>query len=181
MTAAFSSPDTPSLLPLLAAQQRRVLGILDGLDDTSLRRAVLPSGWSCLGMVQHLTLMTRFWTADVMTGTLSDYPDDEFRVDSDRTGADVLDAYAQETAAAPARVGGLALDAPPAWWPDGLFGGWRLDNLFEVLQHVLVETVCHAGHLDAARELLDGRTWDYPRGRLTHPRPVSHSQPVLSG
>jgi hypothetical protein len=25
--------------------------------------------------------------------------------------------------------------------------------------HVITETACHAGHLDAARELLDGRTW----------------------
>lgn len=49
-------------------------------------------------------------------------------------------------------------------------GGWRLDSLFEVVQHVLVETACHAGHLDAARELLDGRTWDYAAGRLAEPR-----------
>jgi hypothetical protein len=25
--------------------------------------------------------------------------------------------------------------------------------------HVLTETACHAGHLDAAGELLDGRQW----------------------
>jgi hypothetical protein len=24
---------------------------------------------------------------------------------------------------------------------------------------VIAETACHAGHLDAARELLDGQTW----------------------
>jgi hypothetical protein len=24
---------------------------------------------------------------------------------------------------------------------------------------VIVETACHAGHLDAARELIDGKTW----------------------
>jgi hypothetical protein len=28
-----------------------------------------------------------------------------------------------------------------------------------VLLHVVTETACHAGHLDAARELTDGRTW----------------------
>jgi len=42
-----------------------------------------------------------------------------------------------------------------------MFGDWRLDNLHEVLLHLLIETTCHAGHLDAARELIDGRTWDY--------------------
>jgi hypothetical protein len=25
--------------------------------------------------------------------------------------------------------------------------------------HVIAETACHAGHLDAARELIDGRQW----------------------
>jgi Protein of unknown function (DUF664) len=25
--------------------------------------------------------------------------------------------------------------------------------------HVITETACHAGHLDAARELIDGRQW----------------------
>ncbi len=36
---------------------------------------------------------------------------------------------------------------------------WRLANLREVLLHVITETACHAGHLDAARELIDGRKW----------------------
>jgi hypothetical protein len=25
--------------------------------------------------------------------------------------------------------------------------------------HVIAETACHAGHLDAVREILDGRQW----------------------
>jgi hypothetical protein len=29
----------------------------------------------------------------------------------------------------------------------------------EVILHVITETAVHAGHLDAARELIDGRTW----------------------
>jgi hypothetical protein len=31
-----------------------------------------------------------------------------------------------------------------------------MDNLREVILHVLTETAVHAGHLDAARELIDG-------------------------
>ena len=45
------------------------------------------------------------------------------------------------------------------WRPSSLAGRWRLDNLREVILHVLTETAVHAGHLDAARELIDGRTW----------------------
>jgi uncharacterized damage-inducible protein DinB len=167
-----ATADTAALLPSLAAQQRRVLGILDGLDDAALRRPVLPSGWSCAGMVRHLTLMTRFWFVEVMTGAPIDRPQDhdDFHVDPSCSASAVLDAYRQETERGLALVHDLPLDTPPAWWPDGAFGGWRLDNLLEVLLHVLVETTCHTGHLDAARELIDGRTWDYARGRLTDPR-----------
>lgn len=50
------------------------------------------------------------------------------------------------------------LDAPPKQWPD-FFGSWRLADLRAILQHVITETACHAGHLDAARQLIDGRTW----------------------
>jgi hypothetical protein len=40
-----------------------------------------------------------------------------------------------------------------------IFGDWRLHDLREILLHVITETACHAGHLDAARELIDGRRW----------------------
>ena len=34
-----------------------------------------------------------------------------------------------------------------------------LSDLRVVMLHVLKETACHAGHLDAVRELIDGRQW----------------------
>ena len=48
-----------------------------------------------------------------------------------------------------------------------MFGPWRLDSVSEILYHVTVETATHAGHLDAARELVDSRTWVYELGRLS--------------
>ena len=69
------------------------------------------------------------------------------------------------------RSAALPLDAAPAWWPEDEWGGWRLHTLEEVLLHLLVETACHAGHLDAARELLDGATWDYATNRVTRQPP----------
>jgi len=50
MTTRPHTFDTRALLPWLVAQQRRIRGILDGLDDHTLRQPVLPSGWSCAGM-----------------------------------------------------------------------------------------------------------------------------------
>ncbi|MET9019025.1 DUF664 domain-containing protein [Actinopolymorpha sp. NPDC004070] len=171
MTTHLSVTTTDTLLQYLAAQQRRILGILEGLSDDALRRPVLPSGWTCAGMVHHLMVGTRFWFVEVMTGVrVEPGVDDDFHVPASVPAVSVLDAYRQVTAQATAAVRELPLDTPPAWWPEGVFGDWRMDNFLEVLQHVLVETACHAGHLDAARELLDGRTWDWEHGRLADPR-----------
>ncbi len=170
-TPDISTYDARTLLSCIDAQQRRIHGILDGLDDRALRQAVLPSGWSCAGMIQHLTLMTRFWFVDVMAGCpVEPSDDDEFHVPDTVAALTLLDAYAEQARTAAALVADLPLDTPPAWWPEDAFGGWRLETLHDVLLHVIVETSCHAGHLDAVRELIDGRTWDYPRGRLTDPR-----------
>ena len=167
MTRTAETLDTRLLLRAIRAQQHRAIGIVDGLDDENLRRPVLPSGWSCLGMVQHLTGMTWFWFVEVMGGRPgSNLVGDSFDVPVDRAADEVLASFRTQVPAADSAVEQLPLSAEPAWWPADLFGDWRLHDLTEVLTHVLVETSCHTGHLDAARELIDGRTWDWSRGRL---------------
>jgi Protein of unknown function (DUF664) len=50
-------------------QRNHLLGILEGLPDEGLRRPVLPSGWTCLGMVKHLTISDeRFWFGGIVAG-----------------------------------------------------------------------------------------------------------------
>ncbi|MGW2592375.1 DinB family protein [Streptomyces sp. NPDC001515] len=149
----------------LNGQRRHILGILDGLSDEDLRRPVLPSGWSCLGLVQHLALdVERFWFQAVVTGdkeviaSLAEI-DDAWQVPATTPAADVLARYRTETARADAIATASAPEIPLAWWPQDLFGDPHLHTLRDVLLHVLAETACHAGHLDAARELLDGRRW----------------------
>jgi hypothetical protein len=78
---------------------------------------------------------------------------------------DILDRYREQIDLANAVITATAAQAAPAWWPAEQFGGWRLDNLREILLHVITETACHAGHLDAARELIDGRRWLVLNGR----------------
>jgi hypothetical protein len=171
MTAGTAQSETQPILSALVAEQRRIGGILVNLDDDALRRPVLPSGWSCVGMVQHLTLMTRFWFYEVMTGRQVDpYVEDEFAVSAARPAVETLAAYQEAGRATADLIRALPFGTPPAWWPEDKWGGWRLDSFGEVLVHVLVETSSHAGHLDAARELIDGRTWDYARGQLSDPR-----------
>jgi hypothetical protein len=73
--------------------------------------------------------------------------------------AAVLELYRRETALADKIITATSPRAPPAWWPDFFPPSFHLDNLRQVLLHVIAETACHAGHLDAARELIDGQTW----------------------
>ncbi len=155
-----------TLLAYLNAQRDHALCILQGLDEEALRRRVLPSGWTCLGLVRHLALdVERFWFRGIVAGeqsviaALAAAPDDAWQVGSDVPVGAVFDLYRQEIARANAIITATPLDSAPAWWPPALFGDWRLHTLREIILHVMTETACHAGHLDAARELIDGRLW----------------------
>lgn len=64
-----SNPQRKALVDALTAPRRHVLLALDGLADEQLRRPVLPSGWTCLGLVRHLALdVERFWFRAVVAG-----------------------------------------------------------------------------------------------------------------
>lgn len=166
MSQTRPGTESTMLLSYLNAQRHHVLGILEGLDEEALRRPVLPSGWTCLGLVRHLALdVERFWFRGTVAGeqtvidAITQGPDDAWQVGPDVLAATVLDLYRQEIEHANAIITSTPLDAGPVWWPGELFGQWRMDELGEIILHVMVETACHAGHLDAARELIDGRKW----------------------
>lgn len=158
--------ESKALLRYLNAQREHVIGILEGLDEEALRRPILPSGWSCLGLVQHLALdVERFWFRCVVAGEqgaidgLATGPANAWVVGSEVTTGAVFDLYRQESARTDAIIAATPPDAAPAWWPDGLFGDWRLHTVREIILHTMTETACHGGHLDAVRELIDGRRW----------------------
>lgn len=167
-------------LAWLTAQHERLLGIVDGLTEEQMRTAVLPSGWTPVGMLVHVREATRFWLAEIMLGDHpteqftdevlpGDSADEPFRIPDEVPIAEVTARFRTITHSAVAGVVNLSADTQPAWWPQGAWGGWRLDDLGEVLLHLLVETACHAGHLDAARELTDGGTWDYEHRTVLGP------------
>ena len=83
---------------------------------------------------------------------------DAWQVDPDVPAGDVLSLYRREAELADGVIAATPLDTAPLNWPD-FFGNWRLENLRAIILHVITETATHAGHLDAARELIDGRTW----------------------
>ena len=152
-----------TLLHALEGARQHILDQLEGLDDEALRRPVLHSGWSCLGLVRHLTLSDeRYWFEVVVAGGPLDWwPEGErgdWRVGDDETAADVVAAYRSAIAASDRILAEVPLDAAPSRrepdWPAERFADVR-----SVVQHVVVETATHAGQLDAVRELLDGRQY----------------------
>jgi hypothetical protein len=153
--------ETELLRRFLDQQRHHVVGILDGLTEDQLRRPVLPSGWSCLGMVKHLALSDEhFWFRCVMNGESQDYfpqgPNADFQVGPGETAGDIFALYRDEIARADAIIAANSLDQPPRQPPEW---GVDLSDLRTVMLWVIGETACHAGHLDAVRELIDGRQW----------------------
>lgn len=149
-----------ALLAVLRSQREHVLRAVDGLSDSALRQPVLPSGWTCLGLVQHLALdVERFWFRAVVAGEAVDLctDDEAWRVDDGTPAASVLGAYREEARRADEVLLQADLDAQPAWWPVEVFADLPVRDVRQTVLAVVVETACHAGHLDAVRELLDGR------------------------
>jgi hypothetical protein len=154
------------LIETLDDQRRHALDILEGLSDEQLRRAVLPSGWSCLGMVKHLALgVEHYWLRCIVAGESLDFfalnsldHNRDWDVGPNETGEEVVNLYRDEIQRSNEIIRKTPLDTPPAqrddWW-----GTWKIPDLEYIMFHLITETACHAGHLDVARELIDGRQW----------------------
>jgi hypothetical protein len=158
-----SDDDKALLRSALTDQRDHILGILEGLSDEDLQRPVLPSQWTCLGLVHHLAVdVERFWFRDVFAGErITDGYDgpNAWQVPDGMTSDEVLGLYRTEIELANAIIDAASLDTPPANWPDERWPNWRFRDLRETMLHVITETAVHAGHLDAVRELIDGRRW----------------------
>jgi len=155
-----------TLLAALGSARRHVLGIVEGLSPADMRRPVLPSGWSSLALINHLAIdVERFWFRAVLANeaeawaTYGDDAGSAWQVSDDIEPDDVIELYHRECELADAVILATPLETPPAAWPEHLFGPVGLENLREIILHVLTETATHAGHLDAARELIDRRQW----------------------
>lgn len=160
-----TSPERDLLLGRLSGQRRHVLDQLVDLSEDQLRQPVLPSGWTCLGLVRHLTLSDeRYWFEVVVAGHPLDFwPEGEnadWHVGEEEPAEGVIEEYRGAIERADAIIAGIGLDDPPRqpepWWAEA---GLSFANLRAVLLHVIVETATHAGHIDAVRELLDGKQY----------------------
>ncbi len=162
--SSASSDEHRALLSALNESRQHILAAVEGLDDDQLRRPVLPSGWTCLGLVNHLSLdVERFWFQAVIAGDQAAIDEvlgssaDAWRVSADETAKAVLETYRRNIELADAALTSRSLDMALSWWREDFFGSWRIDTVREVVLHVITETATHAGHLDAVRELVDGK------------------------
>lgn len=158
----FTGEEKESLWVALDRHRDVVLWKLDGLDDERLRRPMLPSGTSMLGLVKHLAAVEYGWFCDTFGREHEPLPFDEededadLRVEPGETTADIVAFYGLARAAADRAVDELALDdLGTAWFGDPVTLRW-------VLIHMVEETARHAGHLDILRELVDGSTGYHP-------------------
>lgn len=150
--------DKDLLIAYLTSARRHVRSTLEGLGEDDLHRSVAPSGWSMVSVVQHLALdVERFWFRVVMGGedVALCTGDEAWQVPAGTPASEVLDAYATECRIADEVIRRTPLHAPAVTWREE-WGPLRVESLLDVVVHVLKETATHAGHLDLARESIDG-------------------------
>jgi hypothetical protein len=170
MTGQPEGVDGQCLLAFLAAQRDAVLAIVDGLDEDAWHRSVVPSGWTPAGLVEHLSGAEWHWFQGVVTGARPEPPpgedvapyDPEAAFVTDRPSAEIIAEYRDICALSDAVLAATPLSARPR----GRHGDPEMDeppDVRWVVLHMIEETARHAGHLDIARELIDGRTGLGPR------------------
>jgi hypothetical protein len=144
--------DDDVLVSFLRAQRERVFAVVDGLDDAQLRTAALPSGWTPLGLIEHLGHAEWHWFQEVALGVADPMP----LPDEPDEAKAVFAYYREQIDRADEVLRTTPLDsAPRGRHGDG--SGRHAGDLRVVVLHMIEETARHLGHLDAARELIDGR------------------------
>src|SRR5450755_2344859 len=161
-------PEGQALLAFLDAQRVAVLSIVAGLDEEAWHRSVVPSGWTPAGLVDHLGGAEWHWFQGVVTGARPEPPpgdedlppyDPEAAFVSDLPSAEIIRFYRDQCASSDAVLAVTPLSAPPR----GRHGRYEPPDVRWIVLHMIEETARHAGHLDIARELIDGQTGLGPR------------------
>ncbi|WP_433479776.1 DinB family protein [Spirillospora sp. CA-142024] len=135
---------------------------ITGLSDEQLRTPVEPLGWSPLGLIQHLGWVERRWmrwgfAAEDVVACPPGGDDTEWNIPDDRPTAQITAFYQDEVDKAQDLMAGAAITDTA-----GIGGRFQepgdAPSLGRILFHLLQEYARHTGHLDIARELIDGRT-----------------------
>jgi hypothetical protein len=151
-TPFIEAGERETLLTFLDYLREAVLIKVSGIGDDALRRSVVPSGTTLLGLVKHLTMVEIAWFPFSFAGADVRVPSGE--LEPADTTASVIAGYrtaiaeSDEIVAAAPDLDRLCVRA--AFAPDRMSLRW-------VLVHMVEETGRHAGHADILREQLDGK------------------------
>jgi len=142
-------------LAFLAFARSCVLKKVAGLTEEQLRRRLVVSDTTLLGLVQHLTDAERYWFAHTLAGDPR-WADVDFSmlVAPDRHPEQVIADYRTAIAESDAHI--RAAGDPGALTAHPVADAPR--SLRWLLAHMTGETVRHAGHADILREQIDGIT-----------------------
>ncbi|MDQ0241554.1 DinB family protein [Arthrobacter bambusae] len=134
-------------------EHRRALnGCLNGLTEEQVRRSLVPSRTTLLGLVKHATFVEKVWFDEAITCRsraeigIPATPDESFILDDGDTIASIQQAHREACEASRRASSSLGLD-------DMLNGNRRGPlPLRWVYLHMLRELAQHCGHADILRE-----------------------------
>jgi hypothetical protein len=148
----FAAPLREQLETFLDQHREGLLASLDGLSDEEVRRSLVPSKTTLLGLVKHATFVERVWFDEALTGRsraeigIPASPDESFDLDPEDTVETIRAAYAEACAASRAAAAPLGVD-------DVVTGNRRGPlPLRWIYLHMIREIAQHCGHADILRE-----------------------------
>ena len=155
------------LLSFLQVQRDAVLKTVEGLPEEAWAVPVVPSGWTVAGMLWHLSGVEHHWLQHVTTGVAEKPPGDEEEGEYDPEAAfvcdwpsaDLIANYRDECRRSDAVLAVTPLSAAPrglGFHHDPEYTS-QITSVRWIVLHVIEETAAHSGHLEIARELLDGK------------------------
>ncbi len=129
-------------------------GCLDGLTEEQVRRSLVPSRTTLLGLVKHAAFVEKVWFDEAVTRRpraeigIPATPDESFILDDDDTIATIRQAHREACESSRRATSSLGLD-------DMVYGNRRGPlPLRWVYLHTLRELAQHCGHADILREQL---------------------------
>jgi Protein of unknown function (DUF664) len=132
---------------------------LKGLTDDELRTSRLPSGWTPIELLKHVTYVELRWLVWGFEGEdvgdpWADNREGRWYVGPDESLADLIADL--DTQAAISRSVVEAHELSDVGAPGERWEGEDPPTLERILFHLLQEYARHVGHLDVVRELIDG-------------------------
>jgi uncharacterized damage-inducible protein DinB len=167
MTVPFPSPTDPAgsraevFRRYLEFFRDRLAAKTRGLPAEELRRSRLPSGWTPLELVKHLTYVELRWLEWGFDGRAvaepwGDQRDDRWYVGPDETLDGLLAELDAQASRSSAVIAGHDLDE--VGQPGERWSGQPPATLERVLFHLVQEYARHVGHLDVVCELAGAPT-----------------------